>query len=126
MVNEPEMTSETFTGLVKKYGIALLFIQPDKVNQNAFVERFKRIFRDKFLDMNLCNSIVESQEAADVQIIDYNEFRPHEAIGNKTTMKFMTRKFKTGIYSFELSSGWGSLRRSMETDMEKTLERKSP
>jgi len=55
MDNGPEMASETFTELAKEKGIALLFIQPAKPNQNAFVERFNRSFRDEVLDANLFN-----------------------------------------------------------------------
>jgi putative transposase len=37
MDNCTEMTSETFTEWAKEKGIALLFIQPGKPNQNAFI-----------------------------------------------------------------------------------------
>jgi putative transposase len=84
-------------------GIALLFIQPAKPNQNAFVERFNRSFRDDVLDANLFNSI-EAQEAADVWVTDYNEFRPHEPLGDKTPMEFRPRIFKSGVSSFGLST----------------------
>lgn len=104
MDNGPEMTSETFTEWAKEKGIALLFIQPGKPNQNAFVERFNRSFRDEVLDANLFNSIAEAQEAAEIWVMDYNEFRPHDSLGDKTPMEFMPRTFKTGISSFELST----------------------
>jgi len=55
MDNGPEMTSETFMEWTKEKGIALLFIRPGKPNQNAFVERFNRSFRDEVLDANLFN-----------------------------------------------------------------------
>jgi putative transposase len=104
MDNGPEMTSDTFTEWAKEKGITLLFIQPGKPNQNAFVERFNRSFREEVLDANLFNSIAEAQEAADGWVMDYNEFRPHDSLGDKTPMEFMPRTFKTGISSFELST----------------------
>ena len=104
MDNGPEMTSQTFIEWAEEMGIELLFIQPGKPNQNAFVERFNRSFRDEVLDANLFNSISEVQEAAEVWVMDYNEFRPHDSLGDKTPMEFMPRTFKTGISSFELST----------------------
>jgi putative transposase len=104
MDNGPEMTSETFTEWAKEKGIALLFIQHGEPNQNAFVEWFNRSFRDEVLDANLFNSIAEAQEAAEVWVMDYNEFRPHESLVDKTPMEFMPRTFKTEIASFELST----------------------
>jgi putative transposase len=56
------------------------------------------------LDANLFNSIAEAQEAAEIWVMDYNEFRPHDSLGDKTPMEFMPRTFKTGISSFELST----------------------
>jgi transposase InsO family protein len=80
MDNGPEMTSQTPIEWAEKMGIELLFIQPGKPNQNAFVERFNRSFRDEVLDANLFNSIAEAQEAADVWVTDYNEFRTRECL----------------------------------------------
>ena len=104
MDNGPEMTSDTFTEWAKEKGITLLFIQPGKPNQNAFVERFNRSFREEVLDANLFNSIAQAQEAADGWVMDYNEFRPHDSLCDNTPMEFMPRTFKTGISSFELST----------------------
>ena len=104
MDNGPEMTSQTFIEWAEEMGIELLFIQPGKPNQNAFVERFNRSFRDEVLDANLFNSIAEAQEAADVWVTDYNEFRPHESLGDKPPMEFRPRIFNSGISSFGLST----------------------
>jgi putative transposase len=102
--NGPEMTSEAFIEWAKEKGIELLFIQPGKPNQNAFVERFNRSFREEVLDANLFNSISEAQEAADDWVIDYNEFRPHDSLGDKAPMEFMPRIFKPGISNSDLST----------------------
>ena len=91
MDNGTEMTSQTIEW-AEEMGIELLFIQPGKPNQNAFVERFNRSFRDEVLDANLFNSIAEAQEAADVWVTDYKEFRPHESLGDKTPIEFRPRK----------------------------------
>lgn len=100
----PEMTSEKFIEWAKEEGIVLMFIQPGKPNQNAFVERFNRSLRDEVLNANLFNSVDQAQEAADDWVQDYNEFRPHESLGDVAPMEFMPRKFVKEISSFELST----------------------
>jgi putative transposase len=72
MDNGPEMTFETFTQWAKEKGIALLFIQPGKPNQNALVERCNKRFRDEVLDVNLFNSIAEAQESDEVVLTPYS------------------------------------------------------
>jgi len=37
-------------------------------------------------------------------VTDYNEFRPHESLGDKTPLEFRPRTFKSGISSFSLSA----------------------
>ena len=48
--NGPELTAAAFVEWAEKHGIKLMFIQPGKPNQNAFVERFNRSFRDEVLN----------------------------------------------------------------------------
>lgn len=43
----------------------LLFIQRGKPNQNAFIERFNRSFRNEVLDARLFNAVSQVQQAAD-------------------------------------------------------------
>ena len=46
----------------------------------------------------------QGQEAADDWVQDYNEFRPHESLGDVAPMEFMPRKFVKEISSFELAT----------------------
>ena len=47
-----------------------VYLQPGKPNQNAFVERFNRSFRDEVLNAKLFNSVDQAQEAADDWVQD--------------------------------------------------------
>ena len=100
----PEMTSQAFTDWAEMHDVRLLFIQPGKPNQNAFIERFNKSFRVEVLDANLFNSISEVQAAADDWLMDYNEYRPHESLGDVPPAAFRPRVFRQDVSSFELST----------------------
>ena len=89
--NGPELTADAFVDWAKEHQVQLLFIQPGKPNQNAFVERFNRSFREEVLDAWLFNAVSEVQSAADDWLTDYNEFRPHESLGNVPQVVFKPR-----------------------------------
>lgn len=57
----PEFPGETFTAWAKANGVA---IQPGKPNQNAYIERFNRTFRDEVLDQHLFTRLDDVREAA--------------------------------------------------------------
>jgi len=73
--NGPELTADAFVDWATEHAVKLMFIQPGKPNQNAFVERFNRSFREEVLDAWLFNAVSEVQSAADDWLTDYNEFR---------------------------------------------------
>jgi len=100
--NGPELTAESFTEWAKEQGIELRFIQPGKPNQNAFIERFNKSFREEVLNANLFNTMSEAQEAADVWLTDYNEYRPHESLGDVPPAMFKPRAFQPEISTFNL------------------------
>jgi putative transposase len=85
-------------------GLKLLFIQPGKHNQNAFIERFNKSFRVDVQDANLFNSISEVQMAADEWLMDYNEYRPHESLGDVPPAVFLPRVFDRSVSGFKLST----------------------
>ena len=51
--NGPELTAETFVEWCTAQRIAIGYIQPGKPDQNAFIERFNRTFRQEVLDAYL-------------------------------------------------------------------------
>jgi putative transposase len=100
--NGPELTAEVFTDWAEDHGIELRFIQPGKPNQNAFIERFNKSFREEILDANLFNTLSDAQEAAEIWLEDYNEYRPHESLGDLPPAVFKPKVFKPESSSFEL------------------------
>ena len=65
-------------------GIQLLFIQPGKPTQNAFIERFNRTVRHEWLDEHLFESIEHAQQTATQWLWRYNHERPNMALGGIT------------------------------------------
>jgi putative transposase len=95
--NGPELTADKFPDWAKEHGVKLLLIQPGKPNQNAFVERFNRSFREEVLDAWLFNAVSEVQTAAYEWLIDYKECRPHESLGDLPPVKFKPRLFNAEV-----------------------------
>ncbi len=102
--NGPELTADAFVDWAKQRDVKLLFIQPGKPNQNAFVERFNRSFRTEVLDAWLFNAVSEVQSAADDWLTDYNEFRPHESLGDVPPAVFKPRVFNAVVSTSGLST----------------------
>ena len=102
--NGPELTAEAFVEWAEQNGVKLLFIQPGKPNQNAFVERFNRSFREEVLNAHLFNSVTEVQQAAEEWVADYNEYRPHESLGDLPPTAFKPRVFNAEVSASKLST----------------------
>jgi len=81
MRNGSELTSHAFVDWAKDNGIALRFIEPGKPNQNAYIERFNRTYRDEVLSAYLFESTHQVQQVTDDWLIEYNEQRPHDSLG---------------------------------------------
>ncbi|MCG6117961.1 MAG: transposase, partial [Aquimonas sp.] len=75
---------EAFVAWAKSQGMAIQYIQPGKPNQNAYIERFNRTFREEVLDQHLFARLDDVREAAWWWMLDYNEERPHDALGGMT------------------------------------------
>ena len=85
--NGPEFLGEAFTAWAKDAGMAIQYIQPGKPNQNAFVERLNRTYREELLDQHLFASLDDVREATYWWMIEYNEHRPHDALGDLTPLE---------------------------------------
>jgi putative transposase len=85
------MVSEAFTAWAAARGVAVRYIQPGKPNQNAFIERFNRTYRTEVLDAHLFANLEQVQAITERWLADYNEYRPHEALGGVPPVQFMLR-----------------------------------
>ncbi len=87
----PEMRSEVFCDWAKERGIRVIFIQPGKPTQNAYVERFNRTVRHEWLDAHLFESIEQAQQTATEWLWQYNHERPNMGIGGITPIQKLAK-----------------------------------
>jgi len=79
--NGPEYISHELVAWATTQRITLIYIQPGKPNQNAYIERFNRTVRHEWLDLHAFDSIEHAQFLATQWQWTYNNERPHTAIG---------------------------------------------
>jgi putative transposase len=99
--NGPEFLGEAFVQWAKAAGMAIQYIQPGKPNQNAYIERFNRTLRNELLDMYLFARLDDVREAVWWWMIEYNEQRPHDSLGELTPAEYQQRARSSG---FQLSA----------------------
>ena len=95
--NGPEFLGETFTSWAKSQGMAIQYIQPGKPNQNAYIERFNRTFREELLDQHLFARLEDVREATYWWMIEYNEERPHDSLGDLTPQEARLQAARNSI-----------------------------
>ena len=78
------MCSGEFQTWARLRGIRLLYIQPGKPTQNAYVERWNRTVRNEWLDAHLFESIEHAQQTATEWLWRYNNERPNMGNGGIT------------------------------------------
>jgi len=90
--NGPEFISKVFQSWCKKKNIDVLFIQPGKPMQNAYIERFNRFFREDILDAYWFEDLETLKDLAENWRNDYNQNHPHDSLGGKAPVQFRSRK----------------------------------
>jgi putative transposase len=84
--NGPEFISFKLDHYCRQNHITLVFIQPGKPTQNAFIERCNGSIRKELLSAYVFQSLSDVREKIQQWVTDYNENRPHKAL------KYLTPK----------------------------------
>ena len=113
--NGPEMISKALDEWAYRNKVHLNFIEPGKPNQNAFIESFNGRFRDECLNEHWFANLGEARRIIEAWRLDYNQDRPHSALGYLTPNEFassrqgltpavMTSTAQSGIKPMEILS----------------------
>ena len=89
--NGPELTSRHFLAWCVERGIELVHIQPDKPTHNAHVESFHGRLRDECLNVSWFENLWDARRKVAAWRVQYNEERPHSALGYQTPAEFARR-----------------------------------
>jgi len=92
--NGPEFLSGEFITWAESAGMMIHYIQPGKPNQNAYIERFNKTYRNELLDLYDFRSLTEVREATYWWTIEYNEQRPHDSLEDQTPAEYMSKNAK--------------------------------
>lgn len=90
--NGPEFVSVAMAEWAEQHDVVLDFIKPGKPMQNGFVERFNRSYREGVLDMYVFENLEQVREITEHWVRDYNEERPHDALGKLTPVEYLLAK----------------------------------
>ncbi|NPV55101.1 MAG: transposase family protein [Anaerolineae bacterium] len=74
----------------QEHSVCWIFIQPGKPNQNGYVERLNRTYREDVLDAYLLENLQETQDLTEEWQEMYNSQPPHEALQNLTPFEYAT------------------------------------
>ena len=102
--NGPELTAEAFVDWCRQKAIELRYIQPGKPDQNAYIERFNRSYREEVLSAYVFESIEQVQLLTDELLRTYNEERPHDSLGRVPPLTFMPRPNRPVESGYRLST----------------------
>ncbi|MEM7292043.1 MAG: IS3 family transposase [Pseudomonadota bacterium] len=101
--NGPEFISQALLQWCEAKGVKLRYIQPGKPNQNAYIERFNKTYRNEVLNAYLF-TIEQVRDTTTDWIRIYNEERPHRSLERIPPSRFRRQLESAGNSSYELSS----------------------
>jgi putative transposase len=90
--NGTELTGMAVLRWCQEIRIEWHYIAPGKPTQNAFIESFNGRLRDELLNETLFTSLAQVRAVLSAWRDDYNNVRPHSAIGNLTPSEYVDRR----------------------------------
>lgn len=86
--NGPEFVSKAIADWCAETKTGAMFIDPGSPWQNAWIESFNGRFRDELLNLWQFDSLLEARVIIEDWRVDYNQNRPHSALGQQTPAAF--------------------------------------
>lgn len=99
--NGPEFQGSAFSDWARDNGMLIDFIESGKPNQNAYIERFNRTYREEVLDLDLFRTLDEVREVTEEWLTRYNETWSHDALDGLSPIACAERP---RVSTYELST----------------------
>lgn len=89
--NGSEFTGHLVDLWAYHHRVQLDFSRPGKPTDNAFIETFNGSLREECLNLHWFDTLAEARQLIEAWRIDYNESRPHMALGNTPPAEYALR-----------------------------------
>jgi putative transposase len=89
--NGSEFISKAMDRWAYENKVTLDFSRPGKPTDNPFIESFNGSFRDECLNTNWFLSLEDAREKIEGWRQEYNHFRPHSSLSDKTPSEWMAQ-----------------------------------
>ena len=86
--NGSEFTRQIMDLWAYQNGVRIDFSRPGKPTDNAYIETFNGTLRAECLDTHWFGTLAEAKESIEAWRREYNESRPHRALGERTPNEF--------------------------------------
>ena len=94
--NGPERTGKALDQWAWANQVRLRFIEPDRPTENGLIESFNGKFRDECLNQNWFVDLADAREKIEAWRQEYNQERPHSALGYRTPEEFAQLEAEKG------------------------------
>ena len=81
--NGPEFVAKAVRDWLSRLDVGTLFIEPGSPWENGYVESFNGKLRDELLNREIFTTLEEAKVLTEVWRREYNQVRPHSALGYK-------------------------------------------
>ena len=103
--NGPEFIAKAIQDWTKEQRIESIYIKPGSPWEQAYIESFHDKLRDECLNREIFGSLAEARVILEQWRSEYNQMRPHSALGYLTPEEFAARQNpKWGVVSKDLNN----------------------